>query len=145
MRPAAASPARNSSNSKAREASASASTPGSIDGNSSLSVNRQDGSSPTTGTPRARAGPAAASSRRASARASSTRPADRKRTPAAQGARAVGGERAQLADAVAEPAEHLDGGLQVLRLEVAVEGIGEKENLADPLSPYLFRPGRGLG
>ena len=81
MRPAAASRASSSSMSSAWPASASASSPGSIAGSSSRRVKRQEGSSPTMGTPRSTNGRAAASSRRASARASSTRPAERNVRP----------------------------------------------------------------
>ena len=51
-RPAACSRARNSSNRNAFIASRPASAPGSMDRNSSRSPSRQEGSSPTTGTPR---------------------------------------------------------------------------------------------
>ncbi len=65
---------RNSPISRARADSASAATPGSRERNSSRRVSRQDGSIPTTGRSKAAS---AARVRRASARASSTRPAAR--------------------------------------------------------------------
>ena len=142
MRPAAASRARNSSSRKAWLASRSVSAPGSMDRNSSRRVSRQEGSSPTMGTPRARNGAAAASTRRASARASSTRPGRQERASAAQGARGglppVAAISARSRDAIAEAGEHVDRRVQVVRLEVGVEGVGEQRDLARPLSP-LFR------
>ena len=66
---------------------------------------------------------------RASARASSTSPADRNVRPQHSG-RPPSRASAQHGDAVAEPVEHLDGVVQVLGLEVGVERIGEQRDLA---------------
>ena len=112
--------ARNSASSMARSASARASGPGSSDGSSSFSVNRHDGSSPTTG-----ASPASAASvRRISRRARSTMPAARKVRPQHSGRPRMRGTLGRTAGR----AQHAHRGAQILRLEIAVEGIGEQQH-----------------
>ena len=125
-RPASASLARNSSNRKAFFASAS--VPGSSTLYSSRRVSRQDGSSPSTGTPRATQGASAASMRCASTRASSTRPADRNVRPQHSGLLAA--LRLRDMHAVARGLQHADRGARVLGLEIAVEGIHQQHHFA---------------
>ena len=108
--------------------------PGSSTPYSSRSVNRQDGSSPITGMPRASQGASASRTRFASARASSTRPADRKVRPQHSGR--PPSLRLRDVHAVARRLQHADRGAQVLGLEVAIEGIDEQHDFA----PAAFRP-----
>ena len=51
------------------------------------------------------------------------------RAPAAQRPPSPSTARSRV-DAIAEAGEHLDGGVQVLGLEVGVEGVGEQRDLA---------------
>ena len=106
--------------------------PGRIAGNSSRKVNRQDGSSPTIGVPASRCGVSASSIRRASCRASSTRPGREKGPPAAQ---RPASRRVGVDDAVAGALQHSLGGTSILRLEVAVEGVHEQYYPASVLAP----------
>ena len=135
-RPASASLERNSSNRK--EFFASASVPGSSTLYSSRSVNRHEGSSPTTGTPCASHGPSAFSTRFASTLASSTSPAERKVRPQHSGPAAF----ARLRDmhSVAASLQDPDRGAHVLGLEVAVERVDEKHHFA--LAALRPAPGR---
>ncbi len=122
-RPAPASRcARNSDSSIARPASSSAAGPGSRERNSSRRVNRQEGSSPITGSP-----PDSACSVR---RASAARPIDQAGgeigASAAKRPGAGGGDHG----AVAGGGQHAQGGAQVLRLEIAVERVGQQQHVA---------------
>ena len=113
------------------------SAPGSMERNSSRKVSTHEGSSPTIGVPRAIKGAAAASMRRASARASSTRPAARNVRPQHKGRLSPSGSQGH--DAIAEADQHLHGIAQVLRLEVGVEGIREQRDFAVILADMHHR------
>ena len=131
-RPSAASRTRNSSNISACIDSCSAPSVLIIAGTSSRKPRMQLGSSPITGTPRATIG----RDRRDHALGLAPRLvdlADRQEGAAAaeRALRAVRGLRD--VHRVAGGAQHRHGGVEVLALEVAVEGVGEQDDLA-PLS-----------
>ena len=89
----------------------------------------QLGSSPTTGTPRATNGASAATQRSASRRASSTRPTERNVRPQQSGRDEPSAGCGEM-HAVAGGGQHGERSLEVLRLEIAVEGVGEEHDLA---------------
>ena len=139
--PASASRARNSSNVSACSARCCARVASLIiAGISSRKPNMQLGSRPTTGTPRATNGASAASVRSASRRASSTLPTDRNVRPQHSGRPPSAG--LGRCTAIAGRVEHRDRGLEILRLEVAVEGVGEQDDLAVATTSRPARRGK---
>ena len=122
--------ARNSSNSMARAASQRASSVFSSAGISSRKPRMQLGSSPTTGTPRATKG-VERRERALGFRARLRRPGRPTETcgrSRAAARRAVG--RLRQMHAVAGGLEHRERGVEILALEIAVEGVGEQHDLA---------------
>ncbi len=119
-------PRRNSSNSSARPATWRAASLFISAGISSRKLNRQLGSSPITGTPRATNGASTASVRSASRRASSTLPTERKVRPQHSGRVAV--SRRREMNPIAGRGEHGQRGVDVFSFEIAVEGVGEQHD-----------------
>ena len=129
QRPASSSRATNSSNSNACAATARAASVGTSARNSSRSVSRHDGSSPTIGTPRAAYGASAAIVRSASARAASSNPAPRYVRPQHSG-RAPPERGLANVDRVPGRAQHALRGARDVGFEPAVERVDEQHHLA---------------
>ena len=133
--PAAASRAMKSSSSSASAASSRASSLLISAGISSRKEMRQLGSRPTTGMPRPTKGASVATQRSASRRASSTSPTARNVRPQQSGRP----RRLRQIHAVTAGGEHGERGRDVLRLEIAVEGVGEQHHRAGVGAPMKRR------